>query len=164
MEDLVSLLIFAAVFIFSLLAGGKKKRAKGKRPPVRPQPQAAVRESPRTAQPTMAAAPTREPKPGGEPQEMVEGLLDLLRGRIPIEARTPQAEPEARVDIDDEAQSLMGAPDRAQEHREFHNKYVEHSVPATVTSRPQSRYRLTPKTAREAVVWTAIFTKPKGME
>jgi hypothetical protein len=163
MEDLVSLLIFAGVFIFSLLAGGKKKRAQGKRPPVRPQP-AAVKQRPRSAQSPLAAAPTRQPKPGGEPQEMVEGLLDLLRGRIPIEAHVPEVEREARVEMDDEAQSLMDMPDRAQEHREFHSKYVEHSMPATVTSRPRSRYRLTPKTAREAVVWTAIFSKPKGME
>jgi hypothetical protein len=164
MEDLVSLLIFGAVFIFSLLAGGKKKRAQQQRPPVRPQPRAAVEQRRSTAQSATAATPTRQPKPGGEPPELVEGLLDLLRGRIPLETRTPQVEPEPRVDIDDEAQSLMEVPDRAQEHQEFHDKYVEHSVPATVTWRPRSRYRLTPKTAREAVVWTAIFTKPKGLE
>jgi len=171
MEDLVTLLIFGAVFIFSLMAG-KKKKAQGQRPPARARSQAAVRPSPRRTpagssaplQPVASATPAQRSKPSGEPQEMVEGLLDLLRGRIPIEVRAPEPETEPRVDVDDEAQSLMSAPDREREHREFHEKYVAHSVPATVTPRSQSRYRLTPKTAREAVVWTAIFTKPKGME
>lgn len=163
MDELVSLLIFAGVFIFSLLAGGKKK-AQGKRPPARPRPRATVKQTPRPAQPVAAASPPGQPKPAGEPQEMVEGLLDLLRGRIPIEVRAPEAATEPLPRIDDEARSLEEPPDREREHREFHDKYVERSVPATVTPRPQSRYRLTPKTAREAVVWTAIFTKPKGME
>ncbi len=153
MEDLVTLLIFAGVFIFSLIAGGKKKkRAQGQRPPARPRPQVAVRPSP-------------EPTQSGEPQELVEGLLDLLRGRIPTEMRVEPGPAPPPVEVDDEAVSLeVMVPDREQEHQEFHDKYVATSVPATVTPRPRSRYRLTPKTAREAVVWTAIFTRPKGME
>jgi hypothetical protein len=170
MEDLISLLIFGAVILFSML-GSRKKRAQGQRPPVRRPAQAAARPSPRpvrervqpATRPETPQSPDRQrTEPGGEPQELVEGLLDLLRGRIPIEVPTPKAEPE--VEVDDEARSLETEPDRAREHREFHDRYVEPSVPATVTPQPRSRYRLTPKTAREAVVWTAIFTKPKGLE
>jgi hypothetical protein len=184
MDDLVSLLIFLGVFIFSLLAGGKKRKAQQQRPPTRARPPTAAgpreRQVPATerltSRPEALATERPASRPVGatprgdqgtasnEPKDMVEGLLDLLRGRIPIEM-PPKPVEQPEILVDDEAQSLEELrPDREREHREFHEKYVALSTPARVTSRPRSRYRLTPKTAREAVVWTAIFTKPKGLE
>jgi hypothetical protein len=167
MADLFELLIFLGVVFLSLLASGKKK----KKPGAQAQPQATgraqARPTARTSRPLPQAAAQRTAADAPSRQAGVEDLLDILRGRLPMPepaARaTPQAVPE---DIDDEAVSLEDVDfDRATAHETFHDKYVEEPSPI-VTSRRESRhkYRLTPRTAREAVVWTAIFTRPKGLE
>ncbi len=167
MEDLVSLLLFAAIFIFTLMKSSKKK-VQGQRPVRRPVQRPARREAPVAARPRPAvpdAGGTRAPEAGAAPGEIVEGLLDLLRGRIPLELEPQRAKVAPQPVMDDEARSLESTePDRDREHQEFHETVEATSVPAAVTPRRRSRYRLTPKTARDAVVWTAIFTKPKGLE
>jgi hypothetical protein len=70
---------------------------------------------------------------------------------------------QAAAEIDDEARSLETlTPLGEASHRRFHEQYIEPDLAPQPVRR--SRYRLTPKTAREAVVWTAIFSPPKGYE
>jgi hypothetical protein len=150
-EELLQFAIMAGVALIWLLGSVKKAGQRRRPPPVRrPQPQ-----RPAQARPS-------EARPQGGPawrQEGLEAILDLLRGELPP---LPEPEPvpdvpQAATEIDDEARPLNEAS-----HRAFHEQYVEGDLtPAPVR---RSRYRLTPKTAREAVVWTAIFSPPKGYE
>ena len=167
MADLFELLIFLGVVFLSLLASGKRKKKPGAqaRPPTARRPEA--RASTPASRPPQPAA-ERPAVETASRQAGVEDLLDILRGRLPMPEPatrpTPQPVPE---DIDDEAVSLEDVNfDRATAHRDFHDKYVADSSPITERPRqePRHKYRLTPRTAREAVVWTAIFTRPKGME
>jgi hypothetical protein len=173
MDDLFQLLIFVGVIVLSLIAGGKKKKSRPQQPrSPRPPPQAAARPRPPQSRPRPhdAARPPQRVEPvANAPQreEVMENLLDILRGRVPMPE--PAARPPPSVvqeDVDDEAVSLEQIDvDRAAAHQSFHDKYVEEPHEVARVSRPTPhRYRLTPRTAREAVVWTAIFTRPKGLD
>ncbi len=165
MEDLIQVAVVVAVLLLSLLGGGKKKkqaqaqrRAQTRpRPPPQPQPQ-------RPARPRAPQAGARPVEP--QRQQGFEAILDLLRGELPLlEPQPPEAAGAAPVqsDVDDEARPLETlAPLDEASHRAFHEQYVEPGLQPQ--PRRVSRYRLTPKTAREAVVWTAIFSPPKGSE
>jgi hypothetical protein len=162
-EDLLQLAIFAAILLLSLLGGAKKKadeqRRVQKRPhPTGPRPQPQGPTPPRTARP---APPPRTAE--RQRQEGLEAILDLLRGELPS---PPEPEPDAAPTSEafpDEARSLETLePLGAASHRAFHERYIEPDLaPPPIRV---SRYRLTPQTAREAVVWTAIFSPPKGLE
>jgi hypothetical protein len=98
-------------------------------------------------------------------QEGLEAILDLLRGESPSPPKPEPVTdaPQSAAEIDDEARPLETlTPLGEASHRRFHEKYIEPDLTHTPVKR--SRYRLTPKTARDAVVWTAIFSPPKGYE
>jgi hypothetical protein len=153
MEDLVQVLVILAIILFSILSGaGKKKRAQARPPVGRPQPRPAVPQ----------ARPVEAASAGDGQTEVMEGLLDLLRGRVPLEVPAPLPEPPPPAD--EEAVSLEDLePDMAASHQAFQDKYVTPAQPPPTVPRRVSRYRLTPKTARDAIVWSEIFGKPKGM-
>ena len=95
--------------------------------------------------------------------------------RAPPEPPTaPPPQPAALDAYRREAVSLERAPRKARaldsvdvsrkrEHDEFHDLYVD--AEPKQQPRKKSRYhRVTPRTAREAVVWKTIFSPPKGLE
>jgi hypothetical protein len=119
----------------------------------------------------------------GEPtrQSVAREILELLGAQLeeqqtpPTPPATPPREPVALDDYRREAVSLERpsrepraldsvALSRQREHEEFHDQYVDKQQEAQ-TRRPRSRYhRLTPRTAREAVIWKTIFSPPKALE
>jgi hypothetical protein len=184
--DFVELIIFLAVVLVAMLAGGKKRgtQAQQRRPPVRrptarpvrrPAPEATDHEwrKPLTPVPTESA---------GEPsrQSITREILELLGAQLEEQRTPPSPPPEPReaTALDDyrrEAVSLERAPQepraldsvelsRQREHEEFHDRYIE-AAAEPQQRRPRSRYhRLTPRTAREAVIWKTIFSPPKAFE
>jgi hypothetical protein len=114
----------------------------------------------------------QQPPPAArqQPETLADLLRDVLKGELPDVTRVPEPEPEPYEFgtpepevLTEEAASLetlepMGEPS----HRAFHERYIDE--PAESVPRARHRYRLTPTTAREAVIWTAIFSHPKGME
>ena len=176
MGDFAELIIFLAVVVISLLAGGKKrgKQQQQQRPAVR-RPQAMPVRRPPTSTPTpqgSAGMPTRD--------SLTREILQLLGAELPEEpAPPPPPAPQPReiVALDDyrrDAVSLERAPtearaldavelSRRQEHHEFHERYVD--AEARAPARRASQYRrITPRTAREAVIWKTIFSPPKALE
>lgn len=162
MDDLIQIALFAAIVLFSLL-GGAKKRADQQRRAQRGQPGGPRRPSrPASGRQPGVARPQGQAR---QRQEGLEAILDLLRGELPTPpVREPPPESaDVTVELDDEARPLeTTSPLDAASHRRFHEQYIQ----PTLAPRParRSRYRLTPKTGREAVVWTAIFSPPKGYE
>jgi hypothetical protein len=66
--------------------------------------------------------------------------------------------------MDDEARPIeVLGPEPSASHREFHERYVD-ALESGLAARPSIVRRLTPRTAREAVIWKTIFDKPKGLE
>ncbi len=163
MDDLIQLLVFVAVVFFSLLAGGKKRGQKRRPPrPARPHP-VEPRELP-------SAPRVRARSEGPAPRAQVaEDLLEILSGRVPESLRAVEARARRRVpappEVDDEAQSLESLEEEGSAaHQRFHERYVDqHAVPTT-TSGPRGARRITPSTAREAVIWRTIISPPKSME
>ena len=102
----------------------------------------------------------------------VRDLLDLLQGRgpapRPVALPEPEPEPAASLEVvEAEEQSIESLdPEGSPSYRAFHEQYVEHEpAPDSVLQHPVTAAvvrRLTPRTAREAVIWKAIFDKPKG--
>lgn len=176
MGDFAELIVFLAVVLISLLVGGKKRSKQQQRPAAR-RPQARPVRRPQTLSPTpqgTAGAPTRE--------SLAREILQLLGAEVPQESAPPEEEPPAPqrsyVALDDyrrEAISLERAPEEARsldsvelsrqrEHDEFHDRYVD-SGAQPQPRRAASRYhRITPRTAREAVIWKTIFSPPKALE
>jgi hypothetical protein len=166
-EDLVQfgVLIF---FLVVWLLGGSKKRAQ-RAPGARPR--SASRE-PRATAPPAREAPARpraaSPPPLTQPQpEGLTAILALLRG----EALPPEP---ARYALPDEPEAAEAVPEElrplestdaldARTHESFHRQFVDAEGFGAAPKRAR-QYRLTPKTARDAVVWTAIFARPKGLE
>jgi hypothetical protein len=163
--DFAELIIFLAVVVISLLAGGKKRRQRQHPTARRPQPKLAP-----TPQGT-AGAPTRD--------SLTREILQILGAEVAEESAPPppHAAPPEPVALDDyrrEAVSLERGPEQARaldsvnlsrkrEHEEFHDRYVDAS--ARQQPRRVSRYhRVTPRTAREAVIWKTIFSPPKALE
>jgi hypothetical protein len=165
-EDLIQVAVIVAILLVSLLGGGKKrKRAQAQR-----QAQTRARPTPppqsqRTTRPRAQPAGKQQVEP--QRQQGFEAILDLLRGELPsaLEPKPPPQDlsPAVAESVDDEARPVETLkPLDEESHAAFHERYVERGPEA----RPVrvKRYRLTPKTAREAVVWTAIFSPPKGYE
>ena len=193
MGDFVELIIFLAVVLVSLLVGGKKRsqqqqqrRTPSGRPAARPvrRPTPAVpdreRREPEERSAPLTPVPTAS---AGEPtrQSVAREILDLLGAELE-EQRAPPAPPTPpprdAVALDDyrrDAVSLERPPrepqaldsvelSRQREHDEFHDRYVDVQAEPQ-PRRPRSRYhRLTPRTAREAVIWKTIISPPKALE
>jgi hypothetical protein len=168
--DFIELLIFLAVVFFSLLAGGAKKRRTGtgraaSSPPRPPRPpQTRPTQVPREALPE---APS--PREG-----VARELLELLGAQLPEPVAEPQVEeppppfPEAvsleRTDFKAESlESLQPAGDK--DHDLFHQRYVDAPQEPAKPETPRAHFRrLTPKTARQAVIWKTILSPPKGWD
>ena len=175
MGDFVELIIFLAVVFFSLLAGGskkKKKRAGGTAAPAPPrqrpqQPRAQPVRSGTTRSPGPRVERRPEPPVAADRQSLAQQIFDMLSDQLPevTEVEPSQPEPSEAVSlerVDFEPQSLETLePDRRRTHDEFHERYVDDSQPARVLRR---KGRISPANAREAVIWKAIFSPPKGME
>ncbi|MDH3290020.1 MAG: hypothetical protein OEO20_12785 [Gemmatimonadota bacterium] len=178
MEDLVQFAIFVGFILIWLLGTGKKKKTQ--RPQQRPQQKSPqVRAQPRPtaaagAPTTRSRVPTQRPPPTAQrqPETLADLLRDVLKGELPDVTRVPEPEPEpyefgapeAEV-FTEEAASLetLEATGEAS-HKTFHERYPDVPVADPSARRARHLYRLTPKTARDAMIWTAIFSQPKGME
>ncbi len=87
----------------------------------------------------------------------------MLEGRLPDTVPRPEPMPVAQPEVDDEAVSLETLEAAGTtSHERFHEKYMDQEPEPKPTS-IRHRYGLTPRTAREAVIWATIFSKPKGM-
>jgi hypothetical protein len=179
-EDLVQFALFLGFILIWLLGTGKKKKTQ--RPQQRPQQKRPQVQTQRRPDPSSARAPTtpRSRAPAQQPpsatrqqpETLADLLRDVLKGELPDATRVPEPEPEPEPYefgapepevFTEEAASLETLePTGEPSHRVFHERYVD--VPAVSAPRARHRYRLTPTTAREAVIWTAIFSHPKGME
>ena len=193
MGDFVELIIFLAVVLVAMLAGGKKRgqqqqqrRTPSGRPAARPvrRPTPTVpdreRREPEERSAPLTPVPTES---AGEPtrQSVAREILELLGAELE-EQRAPPAPPTPpprdAVALDDyrrDAVSLERPPrepqaldsvelSRQREHDEFHDRYVDVQAEPQ-PRRPRSRYhRLTPRTAREAVIWKTIISPPKALE
>ncbi len=193
MGDFIELLIFLAVVFFTLLAGGRKKRAgtgaQAGRPP-RPRPRPETRptrerrewDPPRTepgaiGAPSRGAPPERrpaEPQPLPTREGLTRDILELLGAQLPepavetqLEAAPPwAAEAQSPRQVDIEAQSLESLEAAGgRDHDLFHKRYVDAPQEPTERETPRaSLRRLTPKTARQAVIWKTILSPPKGWD
>lgn len=194
MGDFVELIVFLAVVLVAMLAGGKKRgkqqqqrRPLSGRPPARPVrratpavPDREWREPEERSAPPTPVVPTES---AGEPtrQSVAREILELLGAQLeeqPAPPAPPTPPPRDAVALDDyrrEAVSLERPPrepqaldsvelSRQREHDEFHDRYVDVQAEPQ-PRRPRSRYhRLTPRTAREAVIWKTIISPPKALE
>lgn len=133
--------------------------------------------------------PTAQRPP--DPDAIVRNLYDLLQGRLPTERppfeveptpeeiRSPEVEPgfeELRPIEQERPEEVVEGPEAISletleaageaSHVRFHEKYFGASPsgePAGGASPvPRRARRVSPRTAREAVIWTAIFGRPKG--
>lgn len=161
MDELAQLIIFIVIALVAMLGSAKKK-------PQQRQPPRPVRRPPVPRRPTGVP-----PSVDTSRERLKEDLLDLLQGRVPSPPRRPPAppplpvpEPDRSIEFppEEEARSIESLePEGSASHAAFHEKYVEAPQPASEVRRALVR-RLTPRTAREAVIWKTIFDKPKGME
>jgi hypothetical protein len=170
--DFAELIIFLAVVVISLLAGGKKRRQQQRPGARRPQPRP-VRQ-PTDLAPTpqgIAGTPTRD--------SLTREILQLLGAEVEEESAPPPPtppppEPVALDSYRRDAVSLERSPEQAraldsvdlsrkQEHDEFHDRYVD-ARPEQRARRASRYHRVTPRTAREAVIWKTIFSPPKALE
>ncbi len=168
MEDIVQLIIFLAVIFFGLMMGaGKKKKQQQQQRPQRPRPPAGPVRQDATAQ-----VPERKPTRQSFAQEMME-LLQAQLPEPPVEkpdllSALPDRQPREAVSLEvmeEEAQSLEtleAAGGRS--HEVFHERYMDQPDSKPKEMRPSRFRRITPRTAREAVIWKTIFSPPKGLE
>ncbi len=172
MGDYAELIIFLAVVVISLLAGGKKRRQQQRPGARRPEPRPVRRPTDLAPTPQgIAGTPTRD--------SLTREILQILGAEVEEESAPPPAtaaprEPVALDEYRRDAVSLERSPEepraldsvnlsRKREHEEFHDRYVD--VSAKRQPRRSSRYhRVTPRTAREAVIWKTIFSPPKALE
>jgi hypothetical protein len=119
----------------------------------------------------------REARPevadGAASEPSLQDLLAVLQGRVPEPAtpreEPPPPEPEQReaVSLDDfrrEQRTLETLePAGGASHVEFHERYLS-DEPEAVQRRPSRFRRVSPRSAREAIIWKTIFETPKGME
>lgn len=152
MEDLFGIIIFVIIALLSMM-GKKKPKA---------QPPARVRRPPMRT-PSPATRPERaEPVEAPARPEGFGALLEMLQGQL--EQRAPEYTEVPEAISLEPVESRDARPLDAASHEAFHEQYVVEPALETQAPAARHRYRLTPTTAREAVVWTAIFSKPKGLE
>ena len=168
MGDFVELIIFLAIVFFSLLAGGSKKKRQargGARSRPQPLPQREERVQ-RNAAPGGVSSREARAKPPAR-HNLAQQIFDMLSEQLPdaVDQRTREPDPAEAVTLDQvdvEARSLETLePAGDVSHERFHERYVDDSQPARVLRR---KGRISPANAREAVIWKAIFSPPKGME
>lgn len=160
--DLFQLVIFVLI-ILSALFGTRRRKQKQERPAARPRHPVRHRREP---------GPARRP-PGARPREVPTATraqverswLDVLREQLEAAQGLPPV-PAPEPPHAEEAQSLETLePAGGESHRRFHERYIEPSEPppGAAARRPRWLPALTPRTARQAVVWREIFGPPKGL-
>ena len=97
----------------------------------------------------------------------MSAILDLLRGELVPPQPQPYplpTEPDTAEVPAEELRPLetVDAVD-AVTHEAFHRRFVDAEMSEVPGVRAR-RYILTPKTARDAIVWTVILSRPKGLE
>lgn len=171
--DWIELIIFAIIVLTGLLFGEKKKqqqqgRSSTQRPRARPHP----RPMPRAQRPPSSA---QRPAP-----TIAEQILEQIRQRDEAEREGVELEPlhtEEAVSLETAGRPRTGVerPERTAEsletlepaggasHERFHERYIS---PLVEPVRRQTRPRVlpTPTSARQAVMWMAVFGRPKGLE
>jgi hypothetical protein len=178
-EDLVQFALFVGFILIWLLGTGKKKKTQRpqqgpqqKRPQVRAQPRPTASAGAPTTRSRVPAPQPPPPAARRQPETLADLLRDALKGELPDVTRVPEPEPEpyefgapAAEVFTEEAASLetLEATGEAS-HKTFHERYPDVPVADPSARRARHLYRLTPKTARDAMIWTAIFSQPKGME
>lgn len=193
MGDFVELIIFLAVVLVAMLAGGKKRgtqQQQRRRPAPRPTARPVQRRTP-AAPDGEWREPAERPAPltpvptesAGEPtrRSITTEILELLGAQLD-EQRSPPLPPPApareAVALDEYRRDAVSLErpsrepraldsvelSRQREHDEFHDRYID-AQGKPQPRRARSRYhRLTPRTAREAVIWKTIFSPPKAFE
>jgi hypothetical protein len=185
--DFVELIIFLAVVLVAMLAGGKKRgtqqqqrRPPARRPTARPVQRPAPTAPDREGRKPLTPVPTES---AGEPtrRSITTEILELLGAQLD-EQRSPPLPPPApareAVALDEYRRDAVSLErpsrepraldsvelSRQREHDEFHDRYID-AQGKPQPRRARSRYhRLTPRTAREAVIWKTIFSPPKAFE
>jgi hypothetical protein len=155
-EDLFGIIVFIVIILLSTLGKRKPKPGSGQaaRGAARTRPPA------RTPTPHGTRTPAQPLEAPARPQQGLAGFLELLQGQL--EARPPEYATEVPDEIAIEPSFPEAQPLDAASHKEFHDRYVDEERPERITA--WHRYHLTPQTARDAVIWTTIFSKPKGLE
>ncbi len=159
--DLFQFVIFLLLALAWLFAGTRKRQQR----PTRPSPQRRPR-APRQPMPPEELTGAPLPTPPLERHDW----LDLLREQLETAAGggLPPPEPETALDavpLAPEAQSLETLePAGEASHRRFHERYVEQAPAPAPRPRADVFPALTPRTARQAIVWREILGPPKGLE
>ncbi len=164
MDDIVQLIIFLAIVFFSLMVGGSKKK--------RQQQQRRAQRSRHPAQSVGEGTGAQAPERMAERKPFAQEILDLLQAQLPEPPAEEHAPPERplreAVALDAfvrEAKSLETLEAAGgKSHEVFHERYMDGPVSESKKSRPSQFRRINPRTAREAVIWSTIFSPPKGLE
>ncbi len=164
MGDLFEIIIFASIFLLSLLFSRKKKRAaSGTGTRAQSPRQTASRARPRPSPSPRRPAPDQV-HPFAEPlgsRAIAEQILEQFRAAI----EPPPPPPESVAD--DEAQSVETLePAGGASHERFHERYIDSTptAPPAVTKPRRSPLVLRPNTLRQAIIWREVLGPPKGMD
>ncbi|MFQ6046162.1 MAG: hypothetical protein ACE5PT_07375 [Gemmatimonadales bacterium] len=189
MGDWIELIIFALFILSGLLFGGKKRHQPrpGQRTPSVPRHgvEARLRSVPerRVERPREVARPEPERAPAADALTVAEAVFEQIRRRMEPEAEAgPEpaapAVPARRVESrrierrplpPSEGRSVETlTPAGGESHVEFHDRYIEPIEPLKSVEewgrREKAGARYGRRTARQAMIWGAIFGKPKGLE
>ncbi len=163
MDNLFEIIIFASIFLLSLLFGRRKKRTV---------PGTGTRaQSPRQA--ASRARPRPSPSPRRPAHDQVHPFAEALGSRAIAEqileqfraATEPPPPPESVAD--DEAQSVETLePAGGASHERFHERYIDSTptAPPAVTKPRRSPLVLRPNTMRQAIIWREVLGPPKGLD
>ncbi len=161
MDNLFEIIIFASIFLLSLLFGRRKKRtAPGTGTRAQSPRQAASRARPRPS----PQRPARDQvHPFAEPlgsRAIAEQILEQFRAVV-----EPPPPPESVVD--DEAQPVETLePAGGASHERFHERYIDSTptAPPAVTRSRRAPLLLRPNTMRQAIIWREVLGPPKGLD
>jgi hypothetical protein len=168
-EELVQLIFFAAIILFSIVARKKKRPAAQK--PARPRPRAQIeRDEPQPVQRQRAEAQSvlvksKEERPEAK-RGIAEELLEMLQQRIevPEQQQTPtvpqpvEAAPESLETLE---------PAGGESHERFHERYIDEPQverPYQEHEERKQRLELSRKKLQEAFILKEIIGPPKGIE
>ena len=163
--DWVELIIFLLLIAAALLFGGKKKQPQQQ---VRQRPSAPGAQELDVEPPPRLAPRTPEQAPGEDVLTTAEAVFEQIRRRMEIEAeriRRPEPTAPSAPPAPPAASSIETlTPAGRASHERFHERYIEplESVEEWGKRRARSG-RVGPRSAREAMIWGAIFGKPKAM-